>query len=303
MNARDRALAMMTRHEAAQLRRENGFVRAVLAGYEQARVELLAELQAAYERLGPDPEAAAVRRLANDAQLIRAIERRIDALQTELATLVQDHLSAISQAASEGIFAEIATLAEGLGVTSTFPFTIDALLEMTVVPALEQVPGLSAQIRANLLQELRVGLARGDRFSDLARRLVGREGSVFARGKTSAELMVRRAVIEANNSSRLITLEESRTQIPGLQKQAVAALGPSTTELCLRVHGQIQDVDKPFELGSGPPEPFAPKMMASPFHWNCRTAVAPYHPDFERTSNVTTAAMRAAAQEALANRS
>ena len=60
-------------------------------------------------------------------------------------------------------------------------------------------------------------------------------------------------------------------------KQAVAAIDERTTDCCLQVHGQVQPMDKPFEL-TGTPR-YADEVDAPPFHWNCRTAMAIVKPD------------------------
>lgn len=58
------------------------------------------------------------------------------------------------------------------------------------------------------------------------------------------------------------------------KKQAVAALDERTTDCCLRVHGQIRDFWRPFDL-EGVPR-YANKMQFPAFHRYCRTAVALY---------------------------
>lgn len=82
-------------------------------------------------------------------------------------------------------------------------------------------------------------------------------------------------------------------------KQAIAAIDERTTDCCLRVHGQVQPLDKPFEL-SGTPR-FADKVQNPPFHWYCRTATALYRPEIEQTG-LTTAEMVSAARAELAAR-
>lgn len=54
--------------------------------------------------------------------------------------------------------------------------------------------------------------------------------------------------------------------------QAVAAIDERTTDCCLRVHGQVQRLDRPFRL-TGTPR-YADKQDHPPFHWYCRTAEA-----------------------------
>jgi hypothetical protein len=82
-------------------------------------------------------------------------------------------------------------------------------------------------------------------------------------------------------------------------KQAIAAIDERTTDCCLRVHGQVQPLDKPFEL-SGTPR-FADKVQNPPFHLYCRTATALYRPEMEQTG-LSTAEMISAARSELAAR-
>jgi hypothetical protein len=93
----------------------------------------------------------------------------------------------------------------------------------------------------------------------------------------------------------------AQQQVTGVKywKQAIAAIDERTTDCCLRVHGQIQPLDKPFEL-SGTPR-FADRVMNPPFHWYCRTATALYRPEMEETG-LTTDELRDAARAELAAR-
>lgn len=285
--------------QAALMRRENALARDVVRAYENARRGLMAQFAEAYTALGNDPSPEAIRRLANDASLIRAIEARLAELENELGAGIRSGLTNISQAAWEQAGAEIAILAEALGVP-VFLFAIDPMLELTIAPALDQIPGLIASVRASITGTLREMLASGDRFSAIVKAVYSQDGSVFARGRTSAELMIRRAVIQANNNSKLLYYGQAKKQAPGLKKQVVAHIGGDTTETCLRAHGQIRDLDEPFHISGSPS--FGGRQMTSPFHWNCRTTVAPYHVVFEQTSSLTTADMTAAAQAELASR-
>lgn len=63
------------------------------------------------------------------------------------------------------------------------------------------------------------------------------------------------------------------------QKQAIAALDQRTTDCCLRVHGQVQPFNSPFEL-TGTPR-FADKMDFPAFHYYCRTSVSLYVAEFD----------------------
>lgn len=86
----------------------------------------------------------------------------------------------------------------------------------------------------------------------------------------------------------------SRPREPFL-RQAVAAIDERTTDCCLRVHGQVQPMDARFHL-TGRPR-FAEYVMAPPFHWNCRSALALVRP--EDVGDDLTAQMQAAARAEL----
>jgi hypothetical protein len=76
------------------------------------------------------------------------------------------------------------------------------------------------------------------------------------------------------------------------KKQVIAGIDERTTDCCLRVHGQIQNLDDEFIL-TGTPR-FADKMKRPPFHAHCRTAETLWLAEFEEVG-VTTAEMREAA--------
>lgn len=75
------------------------------------------------------------------------------------------------------------------------------------------------------------------------------------------------------------TLQNGNTDNQDFKKQAVAALDKWTTDCCLKVHGQIQNVDDPFEL-TGTPR-FADRMDWPAFHWYCRTSGVLYQEAFD----------------------
>lgn len=77
------------------------------------------------------------------------------------------------------------------------------------------------------------------------------------------------------------------------KKQAVATLDDRTTDCCLRVHGQIQPMDEPFQL-TGTPR-YADEIQDPPFHWYCRSVETLYHEEFEKFG-ITTEQMETMAQ-------
>ncbi len=77
--------------------------------------------------------------------------------------------------------------------------------------------------------------------------------------------------------------------------QAVAAIDERTTDCCLRVHGQVQRLDKPFHL-TGTPR-YADYLLSPPFHWYCRSAEVLLTP--EQAQDELTGEMVAAARAEL----
>jgi hypothetical protein len=82
-------------------------------------------------------------------------------------------------------------------------------------------------------------------------------------------------------------------------KQAIAVIDQATTDCCLRVHGQVQPLDKPFILVGTPR--FADKLDSPPFHWNCRSATSLYTEKMEE-KGIPTSEMVDAAQAELSAR-
>lgn len=91
-------------------------------------------------------------------------------------------------------------------------------------------------------------------------------------------------------------VEESQI---GFQKQAVATIDDHTTDCCLRVHGQVQPLSKPFHL-TGTPR-YADYIDAPPFHGFCRTTPALYLP--EHDTGLTVRMLKEAQDQIAANQS
>ena len=89
--------------------------------------------------------------------------------------------------------------------------------------------------------------------------------------------------------------EVSKASEGKYKKQAIAAIDERTTETCLRVHGQIRDIDKPFTL-TGTPR-YADDIMKPPFHDYCRTAYVLYLDSFSDTMQETSKMKHAARKE------
>ncbi|MGB5050249.1 MAG: phage minor head protein [Caldilineaceae bacterium] len=291
----------LLRNQLAMERAEASVARQVAAAYNQARRELLADLLTRW--LGPGtlrPEEALD--LARRLGLLHAIDARLLELEREAGAILRGVVVDAEERALEAIEREMALLPGSLrGNLRAFTRLNTAMVEHFVPIALSDVGMATTLLAGTLRRELQAGLLQGEAFPELAARLLNAEGSEWAsRGATSAERLTRRLVIHAENAARSEYIKQAAVGIPELKRQAVAHVGGNTTETCLHVHGQIVGIDEPFDLGSYTPQ-FAQKMMHTPFHWNCRTAVAAWHPRFE-AGGLNTANMQKSAQAEIKKR-
>jgi hypothetical protein len=309
-NPRDQILRLATRNKRFLDRLDLQMTREVNKAYGAARRELVGLIRerraALLQGTFRGERSTRERELARDVTLLQQIEGRLATLTEETGGIIQTSWDESISYANELSEEEIAAVLEGLDAdqvvglpgigdlrfsTSMIDFSA---VEIGLEESLAAIQQSQAQTARVLRTELRTGLLRGESFDDLVKRLMAANGSVFSRGRLSALLGARRNVIYANNGSRQAWYEYWGQEIPGLEKQAVAAIDQDTTNCCLRVHGQIQPLGDPYEL-KGTPR-FAPKIAFPPFHWNCRTSSTAYHRDFERGAQVTTTDMRRAAR-------
>ena len=290
--------AVLERNQLLLETAESRAARQAANAYNAARRELVEQLITRWtgsSTLTPTQQLDLVRRLG----LLQNIDSRLLQLENEVGVILRDLLSANTELAVEQISRELALLPPSLRPNvSQFTMLDTATIEQFVPVVTQEIQGITRTTVLQLRRELQNGLIQGEGFPDLVRRLMastptGEGPAVWRNGQLSAERMVRRTVITANNAAKNAALVKVNaaggTQV---QKQAVASIGPRTTKCCLRVHGQIRDVDKPFDLTAEPR--FARQMMHPAFHWNCRTSEAMYHPIFEQGA-LTTASMRSSA--------
>lgn len=305
---RDDILKLVARDQRFMDQLDARMGREITRTYAAARRELVGLIterrNALYTGTFTGDKATRLRELARDMGLLQQIEARMQALRAQAGGIAQGAWKEAMTQGQEVSAEELEILLHGLrdGAALTTPAgsvtmslgAIDFIsVEIGLEESLRALTQSQAQTAAVLRAELRQGLLRGDSFDDLVKRLLAANGSVFARGRLSAMLGARRNVITANNGARQMVYGYWQERIPGLSKQAVAAIDENTTDCCLRVHGQVQPVSKPYVL-TGTPR-FADKMMYPGFHWNCRTSSVAYHRDFERGARVTTADMTGAA--------
>ena len=293
---------LLDRHATALERVEEAQARQVAAAYRKARQEILDRLVTRWH--GTDlltPEQAAS--LLRQSGLLQQIDARLLQLEAELGVNLRSIVTSSSELALEQVRQELALLPASLRPGPQMFGTINTrMIERFVPVAMQDVQLGTRSLSLTLQRELQTGLIQGQSFDSLVKRVMsatpGDLGvSVWRRGEVSAELATRRLVITAENMSKQAALEEVHQELPEVQKQWISAIGPNTTDCCLRAHGQIQPLDQPFEL-TGTPR-FADQLMSPPGHWNCRSSIALYHPIFER-GGLTTANMRKSAAAQLA---
>ncbi len=312
-NPRDVILRLNAQDQRFMERLEGTLARELGNAYAAARREILSRIEERRRRLaqaGAFSTAAEEvarqrlqRALARDTALFQQIDVRMRVLRGDVAEVVRSQQGRAVQAGQQVAREEVEVVRRGLGVRR-LGFTFDVINFDTAEIGLEEALAALLQDQAAVAQALtsglRLGLLQGESFDQLLDRLLAEEGSIWARGPLSALLGARRTVITAENAARDALYQSYARAIPGLQKQALAVISPQTTECCLRVHGQIQPVERPYAL-TGEPR-FSDEMMYPAFHWNCRTASVAYHAEFEEGAALPTRAMVAQAQGELARR-
>lgn len=279
-------------------------VRQVAAAYNQARRELLASLLAGWTGPGtltPADAISLVRRLG----LLQQIDARLLELEREHGAILRGIIVDSEERGLAAVARELRALPRDIvGDLRSFTRINTVMVERFLPTSMDDAQLATGTLRLQLRREIQSGLLQGEEFPKLVGRLMrtasdGEGPALFRNGQVGAERAARRLVIHAENAAKQEFIGQAKAEIPALRKQAVAAIAANTTDCCLRVHGQIVDVDQPFTL-TGTPR-FADEMMHSPFHWNCRTAVVAWHPRFE-SGGLTTANMRSSAQAELRKR-
>lgn len=276
---------------------DDDIVKRVATMYDAARREILAELTNWYEKMGSPKTPEELRIVANRVERIKAIDDAIKALSSDVADYLNNFIPRSVEQGFENAQRDVEIISKMLGVrVDEVRFAgIDKQLAIMVEAVVKKIPSMVDPLSGQITYELQYGLTQGDSFDQIIQRLLGKDlgpqgASFFRNGINSMELFTRRAVIDSNNASRQLVYEKAQETIGKLQKQAIAAIDNRTTDCCLRVHGQITDLDQPYKL-TGQPR-FASEMMFPSFHWRCRTSSAAYHPAFEENSRLTTAGMR-----------
>lgn len=280
--------------QAALERAETAAARQVAEAYNRARRELLASLLELWTTPGPVTPADA-QRLLRTLGLLDEIDRRLLEIEQEAGVILRNVVIDAEERALEDIRREVGDLPANVRQDMrSYTRINNVMIEQYVPVAVDDIRLASQALRLQLRRELQIGLLQGESFPALISRLMSVDDpSVFRNGRLSAERAARRLVVQAENAAKQGYLAQVRRQIPAVRKQAIAAIGGNTTDCCLRVHGQIVEVDEPFVL-TGTPR-FADRMQYPGFHWNCRTTIVMHHPAFEAGA-MSTERLRADAQ-------
>lgn len=298
-------ITVLERNQLALERLEMQAARRSASAYNQARRELaswLIEHWTGTDTMTPAQLADVLRR----SNILTQLDARLLQLEREGGVILRDVVRNGSELAVEQVQRELAALPRTLRPdVRQFSMVETQMVERFVPAAIDELAGARAILGSQLRRELQAGLLQGESFPNLVKRLMaatptGEGPAVWRNGQLSAERLTRRLVITANNAAKQEALNQVNAQ-GGTQvrKQWVATIGSRTTETCLRAHGQIQNLDDPFEF-TGEPR-FARKLMHPPAHWNCRSSIVMWHPYFEQ-GGLTTVSMRADAAAELAKR-
>ncbi len=125
--------------------------------------------------------------------------------------------------------------------------------------------------------------------------------SIYKASQNTAEMDAGGAVWSLSNNymNDIFGMLGAMQPLQRWMRQVIAAVDERTTECFLYAHGQIQPESEPFVL-IGEPR-FNDEQMNAPFHWNCRTGVSLYLPQFEGLG-VTTGQMEGASYRELVQR-
>lgn len=155
-----------------------------------------------------------------------------------------------------------------------------------------------SSLKQNFVQQMRLGLAQGETNAQLVNRVIGkptgrrqtittasgrrvsesiRSGGIMDASKREATALVRTSAQTVSNDTLLATYRENADVISAVE--VLVTLDGRTTHICISLSGGIWDIQ------TGEPLPTSPKVIGwpgpPPYHWNCRTVVAPVTKSWE----------------------
>jgi hypothetical protein len=277
----NRRLDEVIRNEGATLRR-------VSLAYLDARRDIVDHLTSRWTGTDGMTAQQAVSRFRS-LSMMKQIDDRLKELEVQLGTTLRGAISSETEAGVEAIRRQLELLPSDIrpDLTSLFDKIPTKMIERFVPVVMSDVHIGTSSMMDLIEREMQSGLIQGRGFDNLVREIftqtpTGEGTPVWRNGEVSVERVVRRAVITVGNAAHQDAIYSLSKSEPLIQKQAIAVIGPNTTDCCLRVHGQIRNSDEMYDLDGTPK--FASQMMFPSFHWNCRTQSSMYHPAFEEAA-------------------
>ena len=277
MNINERVEIELTRHDLDLVRYQNGQIKDAFSSISGLQAEIVSELKRA--------EPGSKRQLEQLLERVNeAIDRTYAAMALESIESLGEFAVAESQAVSTisgqvfraPIAPKILPKSVALEIVETTLAPNDALGTTIRERWNRQRDGTKGNIRDGLNYAIQndqtlddmLRIIRGNRSLDF------RDG-VIAKSKRGAEMIVRTATDAVTNSARLATYKRNSDSIRGIQANAV--LDSRTTVLCRTRNGYAWHLEsgKPFR---GTPISFP---GTPPWHFNCRTTLAPIFKSLE----------------------
>jgi len=145
----------------------------------------------------------------------------------------------------------------------TLKASLSTNLKVYGKPLTELFDGMKTQTAQRFMQQVSIGIAQGESYYHIVRRIRGTQAAGFTDGilnesRRNIESVVRTSVASACQTARSELFKENDDIIKG--EQLVATLDGRTTETCMGYDGKV------YPVGEGP---------RPPFHFNCRTQVVP----------------------------
>jgi hypothetical protein len=243
-------------------------------------------------------------------------QRRLTTLQKDVNSLVNDSYRQNTTDLQKGLTG-IAKQAERLTVSAiNSAFTFD-ITSVTLTPnelrALSKNPTVlggkvtenwwkqKTNLKQNFVQQMRLGIAQGETNAQLVDRVIGkptgtrqtitvkgrkvsesvRTGGIMDAPRRQATALVRTSAQSVSNDTLLATYRENEDIISAVE--VLVTLDGRTTFLCISLSGGIWDIQ------TGEPLPSSPKKIGwpgpPPYHWQCRTVVAPVTKSWDELGN------------------
>lgn len=277
------------RYQRRMNRFERAYIREARKYYEDARRDARDIL----ERLGPD-----------NPNLARSLSNVLSQFERVLAQIARERSTTLHQIASEMAQSQFDALSRFVGDVPPFgqvQVSTEADQQQLTDRYLQNATAWLSSLKSRLESIVRELQSKGEDEQAIANQVTSLQiadgrASVFRHGLNTLTTESERNIWNSGNALAMLFYRagESISQ-RGWEKQAIAGIDERTTDTCLRVHGQIQPLDKPFRLAGTPR--FADHIQAPPFHWRCRTSQALYVVQMEEVGFSTDQMRHAASVE------